>query len=134
MLPKDVLEIVFDRRLAFCSRLSLVEKASDRWKPFIDMSPLNTYLHAFSKYKMETVNSLLAFIRKGDIMFSIDLKDAYFQIPVHPELMPYLQFALNRTVFQFKAQCFGLLIAFQVFTRVFRLALTWVYQQGIYLL
>ena len=36
-------------------------------------------------------------------MFSIDLKNAKFQFPTHPESCPYLQFSLNRSVFQFKA-------------------------------
>ena len=31
-------------------------------------------------------------------MFSIDLKDTYFQIPVHPESRPYFRFCLGRRV------------------------------------
>ena len=54
-------------------------------------------------------------------MFSTDLKDAYFQIPVLPEPRPYLPFALNRTVFPFKVLLFGLMTATQVFTRLFML-------------
>ena len=41
---------------------------------------------------METVASGLDFIRKGDLMFSLDLKDVYFQIPVYPEVRSYLRF------------------------------------------
>ena len=50
-------------------------------------------------------------------MVSINLKDAYLQVPVHPDSPKYLGFiALNRA-FQFKALCFGLSTASQVFTR-----------------
>ena len=41
-------------------------------------------------------------------MFSIDLKDACFQIPVHPESCPYLQFVVLGTVYQFWVLSFGL--------------------------
>ena len=35
------------------------------------------------RFKMETVASLLLSVRKGDFLASLDLKDAYFQIPIH---------------------------------------------------
>ena len=37
----------------------------------------------------------LASLRKGDKTFSIDLKDAYFQILIQPESRSYLQFMLG---------------------------------------
>ena len=56
-------------------------------------------------------------------MFSIDLKEAYFQIPIHLDSWPYLRFCLEGRVYQFRALCFGLSSALQVFTRVFSLIL-----------
>ena len=52
---------------------------------------------------------------RGDWMVSIDLKEAYLQIPVHPESRKYLR---SGRVYQFRALCFGLASAPQVFTRV----------------
>ena len=54
---------------------------------------------------METVSLMLGLIKKGDFMFSIDLKDAYLQISNHPDSRPYLRIALERKV---KAFCFSL--------------------------
>ena len=54
----------------------------------------------------------------GDWMASIDLKEAYFQVPVHPASRHFLRFVVRGTVYQFKALCFGLSTAPQVFTRV----------------
>ena len=51
-------------------------------------------------------------------MASIDLREAYLQVPVHPESRPFLRFVTNGQVYQFKALCFGLSTAPQVFTRV----------------
>ena len=51
-------------------------------------------------------------------MVSIDLKDAYLQVPMHPESRKYLRFMVFGKVYQFKVLCFGLSTAPQVFTRV----------------
>ena len=51
-------------------------------------------------------------------MVPIDLKNAYFQVPVHPESRKFLRFVAFRKVYQFKILCFGLSTAPQVFTRV----------------
>ena len=65
---------------------------------------------------METPNSVLLAARKNDFLALIDLKDAYFQIPVHPSSRKLLCFVSNGTVYQFKALCFRLATAPQVFT------------------
>ena len=65
-------------------------------------------------------------------MFSIHLKDAYFQITVHMESRPYLLFIVNKT-YQFKALCFGLSSPPPVFTGVFTLFSKWAHQRGIWL-
>ena len=66
---------------------------------------------------METIQSVLLSVRPGDWMASIDLREAYLQVPVHPESRPFLRFVTNGQVYQFKALCFGLSTAPQVFTR-----------------
>ena len=51
-------------------------------------------------------------------MFSIDLKDACLQVPIHTDSRRYLLFVMDEQVYQIKALCFGLSMAPQVFTRV----------------
>ena len=51
-------------------------------------------------------------------MVSLDLKDAYLQVPMHPESCKFLRFVACGKVYQFKVLCFGLSTAPQVFTRV----------------
>ena len=59
----------------FYSRMFVVQKASGAWRPIIDLSTLNLYIQK-TKFKMETVQSMLASVHQGDWMISIDLKDA----------------------------------------------------------
>ena len=51
-------------------------------------------------------------------MVSLDLQDAYLQVPVHPDSRRYLRFCIGPRTYQFRALCFGLSSAPQVFTRV----------------
>ena len=97
MPSKGVVDIISDKTPAFCSKLFLVGKASGVWRLVIDLSPPNSYVQ-LTKFKMVTVTLGPASIEKGDFMFSLDLKDAYFQIPIHPELRLDLQFSLNRII------------------------------------
>ena len=133
MLAKGALEIARDPGPGFYSRLFLVEKASGGWRPVIDLSHLNEFVQ-LTPFKMETVASVLLSVREGDFLASLDLKDAYFQIPIHRSSRKLLRFTSEGTVYQFQALCFGLSTAPQVFTRVFAVVSAWPHSHGIRLL
>ena len=101
----------------FYSRLFLVQKASGSWRPIIDLSTLNDYITS-SHFHMETPQSVLRSIRPGDWMISLDLQDAYLQVPVHHDSRRYLRFVVAGKSYQFRVLCFGLTTAPQVFTRI----------------
>ena len=103
------------------------------WRPVIDLSHLNDFVQ-LTPFKMETVASVLLSVREGDFLASLDLKDAYFQIPIHGSSRKLLRFMSEGTVYQFKALCFGLSTAPQVFTRVFAAVSAWAHARGIRLL
>ena len=103
------------------------------WRPVIDLSHLNDFVQ-LTPFKMETVASVLLSVREGDFLASLDLKDAYFQIPIHGSSRKLLRFMSEGTVYQFKALCFGLSTAPQVFTRVFAAVSAWAHSRGIRLL
>ena len=98
MLDKNALEIVENQSPGFYSRLFLVEKATGGWRPVIDLSPLNLFVRQ-TKFRMETVALVMASIREGNFMASLDLKDAYFQIPIHRDSRRYLRFVSEEVVY-----------------------------------
>ena len=53
------------KSLGFYSRLFLVPKPHQRWRPVIDLSRLNTFLHV-EKFKMETPESIRTSLIPGD--------------------------------------------------------------------
>ena len=101
----------------FYSRLFLVPKPHQRWRPVIDLSMLNPFLHV-EKFKMETPESLRTSLIPGKWVSSMDLLDAYLQIPIHPNLRKYLRFCHRLHVFQFTSLPFRLATAPQVFTMI----------------
>ena len=129
MLAKGALEIALDPGPGFYSRLFLVEKASGGWRSVISLSHLNEFVQ-LTQFKMETVAFVLLSVREGDFLASLDLKDAYFQIPIHPSSRKLLRFTSEGTAYQFRALCFGLSTAPQVFTAVS----AWAHSHGIRLL
>ena len=117
MAEKGAIEIVQYSNPGFYSRIFLVPKPGNKWRPIIDLSALNSHIPC-PTFKMETSGSILRSVQKGQWLTSLDLKDAYFHIPIHRESRRYLRFLHLGVVWQFKALPFGLNTAPRVFTKV----------------
>jgi hypothetical protein len=67
---------------------------------------------------METTRSVAVAILPGDWVVSLDVRDAYLHVPVHPDYQYYLQFYFEGRVYQFKAMPFGLASAPLIFQSI----------------
>ena len=105
------------KSLGFYSRLFLVPRPHQRWRPVIDLSRLNTFLH-IEKFKMETSESIRTSLIPWEWESSIDPSDTYLHIPIHPNLRKYLRFCHRSQVFQFTSIRFGLATAPHVFAMI----------------
>ena len=130
LVAKSAVELAPLPSLGFYSRFFVVWKTSGSWRPVIDLSTLNLFVDV-SHFRMETIQSVLLSVRQGDWMASIDLKEAYLQVPVHPDSRRFLRFVAQGNVYQFSALCFGLSTAPQVFTRVMAPVSTILHSWGI---
>ena len=64
-------------------------------------------------------------------MVSLDLKDAYLQVPIHPDSCKSVRFVAFERVYQFSALCFDFSTAPQVFTRIMAPVSTFLHRAGI---
>ena len=69
-------------------------------------------------FKMETAEIIRNSVKKGEGLVTIDLKDAYFHVPIHPDSQHLLCFHVDKRTYQFKALPFRLAKAPLEFTRI----------------
>ena len=79
---------------------------------------------------MEGIHLVKDMLQKGDWMVKLDLKDAYFAVPIHPDHRRYLQVQWKGTRYQFNCLPFGLSSAPRIFTKIMRPAIAWLRQLG----
>ena len=103
----------------FISSLFLVEKDKNRgeYRPIINLKPLNRFVENWS-FKMEGLPVVCSLIQPNDSMMKLDLKDAYYSVPVHAEHRKFLRFAYGGKTFEFQCLPFGLTSAPRAFTRL----------------
>ena len=78
--------------LGFYSRFFVVpKKEAGQWRAILDLSHLNQ-LVVKETFKMETAELVREHMRQGEWMTSLDLKDAYRHIMIHPAFRKYLRF------------------------------------------
>ncbi|CAJ0918061.1 unnamed protein product [Ranitomeya imitator] len=84
---------------------------------------------------METVKSVIPLIGQSWMMATVDLRDAYYHVPIHPEHRKFLRFAVSKghqiKHFQFNVLPFGISSAPRVFTKIMAEAIIFIRQQGI---
>uniref|UniRef100_A0A1X7SH48 Reverse transcriptase domain-containing protein n=1 Tax=Amphimedon queenslandica TaxID=400682 RepID=A0A1X7SH48_AMPQE len=80
---------------------------------------------------MEGLHTLKDLLKKGDWMTKVDLKDAYFMIPIQQQDRPFLRFSMESQDYQFSCLLFGLSCAPWVFTKTLKPVLTLLRELGV---
>ena len=113
----------------FYSRYFLVKKKDGRFRPILDLRGLNRFLKVLP-FDMLTPSDTLRVVARGEWFTTVDLRDAYFHVPIAPRHQHFLRFAFRGRHFQFRVLPFGLSLSPRVFTRVVAAALAPLQKQG----
>jgi ribonuclease HI len=139
LIEKGVLEEVRNPNTpGYYGRLFIRPKPPDpitgleRWRSIIDLSELNPYI-VNPSFQMETPKSIQQALRPGMWCTSVDLTDAYFQVPIHPTYRKYMRVALEGRVLQFKALPMGLNVSARLFTKIILELMRYLRSKGIHI-
>lgn len=113
----------------FVSNVFVVPKPDGTFRLIINLKPLNEFIEN-EHFKMEDYRTAMNLVQKGTYFGSIDLKDAYYLIPIHESSQKYLRFKWKGRLFEFKCMCFGLSVAPRIFTKVMKPVISYLRRQG----
>lgn len=105
MLAKDIVE---PSTSPWSSPIVMVKKGDGSWRFCVNYKRLNA-VSVPDAYPLPYVSSILDKLRDARYLTTLDIKSAYWQIPVAKESRPCTAFTVpNRGLFQFKRMPFGL--------------------------
>ena len=118
LLQKGVVTRV-ETQDGFYSTLFLVPKKDGGQRPVINLKALNGFVQNHH-FKMEGIHTLKELVRPGDWLTKVDLKDAYFTIPIRLDFRCLLRFTFQEESYEFTCLPFGLSSAPWVFTKTLK--------------
>ena len=117
LLTEGAIRKVSSYPYEFISNIFLVPKKTADLRPVINLKSLNQFVQRIH-FKME--NMAKNFVSLGDYMVSLDLKDAYFSVPIFRPNCKYLRFIWRDQRYEFTCLSFGYGLAPRVFTKIFK--------------
>ena len=132
LLAKGAVSLVPPQEAASGSyhRYFAVPKKGGSMRPILDLRRLNLCL-AKIPFVMLSARRLFTAIRPGDFFTSVDLKDAFFHVPVVPRHRKYLRFNFRGKVYQYCVLPFGMALSPRTFTVLVETALAPIRQKGV---
>jgi hypothetical protein len=94
--------------------LVVVPKPNGDVRITTDLSPLNQYVVPY-RYPLPNIKDLLVKLKKAKFYTKLDLKKAFFHIPLHPESRPLTATATHQGIMQYKKLPMGLKESTSVF-------------------
>lgn len=100
----------------FVSKIFLTPKSDGSMRFILNLKRLNKFVQS-NHFKMEDVRTAVRLMSPNCFMGKIDLKEAYFLVPVHSQDRKFLRF-YHKELYEFTALPFGLCSAPYIFTKL----------------
>ncbi|XP_066596921.1 uncharacterized protein [Prorops nasuta] len=119
LIKKGAIEKCKPQKGQFLSNYFLITKSNGDKRFILNLKRLNKFIKV-NHFKMEDIRTALRLISEDCAMGLIDLKDAYFLIPIHKKSRRYLRFKFEGVLYEFVCLPFGLCSAPFIFTKLMK--------------
>ena len=80
---------------------------------------------------MNSLKDAMYLVKEGYFFTSVDLKDAYYTLPLHVDAKKYFRFLFDSTLYEFNVLVMGYSDAPHIFTKVMKPALSFLRDRGV---
>ena len=112
----------------FVSGVFTRSKKDGSKRMILNLKRLNKFVD-YKYFKMESLQNVLELIRPGIYMASIDLKDAFYSVPIHKNHQAYLAFFVEE-YFKFVCMPYGYGPAMRIFTKISKIPFSILREKG----
>ena len=100
LLKKAVISQTLHEPGEFISRIFVRPKKDGTYRLILNLKKLNNFVK-YHHFKMETIHTATQLMKKNCYMASIDLRDAYYSVPVCKNHQKYLKFSWRNVLYRF---------------------------------
>ena len=112
------------------SPIFLTPKSDGGFRFILNLKKLNRNVEKI-KFKMHTLSSILCLLRPGLFMAKLDIKDAYYSIPINVHDQKLLKFSFNGCLYMFTALPNGYTEGPRKFTKIMKPPLSTLRKSGV---
>ena len=129
LVNKGVIQKVQPEATQFISSIFLRPKPDGSHRLILNLKKFNENV-VYHHFKMDSIYNIIKLVTKDCFMASLDLKDAYYSIPIKVSHQKFLCFKWRGTIYQFTCLPNGLACAPRVFTKILKPALATLHSMG----
>jgi len=129
LMDKGAIERCFPSQGQFLSNIFLVPKPDGTHRLILNLKKLNESV-ATKHFKIEDWKVAKRLIGHQDYMATLDLKDAYYLVPIKKKDRKFLRFLYKGELFEFTCLPFGLNVAPYVFTKLLKPVAAYLRKRG----
>ena len=129
MLEKGVIEKTEYEDGQFVSNIFLRPKKDGRFRIILNLKPFNQFVDT-EHFKMDSIITCINLMKKNCYMASIDLRDAYYSVPIREQDRKYLKFQWNGQLYVYTCLPMGLACAPRKFVKLLKPVFAALHSEG----
>jgi hypothetical protein len=119
LLKKGVVVLTEHEKGEYISPIFTTAKKDGSARMILNLKSLNKFIE-YKHFKMESFSTIVNMVKPNCFMASVDLKDAYYSVPIHPEHQKYLKFNWKGQLYKFTCFPNGLAFCHRKFTKLLK--------------